>query len=263
MAEKSLGRLAVVGSGMQLGRDITSRAQSTIEQSDAVFAAVDEFTLVWLRTIRPDVVSLARHYADGRDRRETYLRMEADLVGAVEAGKDVCAVFYGHPGVFADVPHSAIRKLRERGFQATMDPGISSEACLYADLGIDPGAYGVQGHEATQFLIYERVVDPSAALILWQIGLVGDLTCTQFSTTPERLQALVNKLARTHSLDSPAIVYEAAMLPLLSPRTEQIKLRQLPEVVLKEYSTLYIPPNQSLNPDVESLNALGISPKNL
>src|SRR3546814_6212654 len=74
----------------------------------------------------------------------------------VRAGKQVCAVFYGHPGVFADVPHRVVRKAREEGIPARMEPGISAEACLYADLNLDPGQRGVQSMEATHFLVHDR-----------------------------------------------------------------------------------------------------------
>jgi hypothetical protein len=37
-----------------------------------------------------------------------------------------------------------------------MLPGISAEDCLFADLGIDPGIYGCQSYEATDFLANGR-----------------------------------------------------------------------------------------------------------
>lgn len=257
------GRLAVVGSGLQLGRDISQRALSTIRHADRVFAAVDEFTLAWLQTERADVVSLARHYGEGKDRRQTYREMEQDLVAAVEEGHTVCAVFYGHPGVFADVPHAAIAKLRQRGYLASMEPGISAEACLYADLGLDPGASGVQSFEATQFLVYRRQVDPGAALILWQVGLTGDLSCREFSTSAERLRVLQDKLLRDYAPDTPVVLYEAAILPSLPPRIDHLPLSVLPQAALKEFTTLVILPTQSLQPDEWALNQLGMSPRDL
>lgn len=252
------GQLAVVGSGMQLGRDISQRALSTIQQADCVFAAVDEFTLVWLQNLRPGVVSLARHYGEDKDRRQTYRDMEKDLVDAVVAGNKVCAVFYGHPGVFADVPHYTIRKLRELGYRATMDPGISAEACLYADLGLDPGASGVQSFEATQFLVYRRQVDPGAALILWQVGLTGDLSCRQFSTSAERLAVLVEKLLLDYPAETGIVLYEAAILPTLKPRIERLTLGDLARAELKEFTTLVIPAARALQPDEHSLSRLGL-----
>ena len=64
-------------------------------------------------------------------------------------------MFYGHPGIFAWSPHKVIKVARAEGYQAHMEPGISAEDCLYADLGIDPGRCGCQHYEASQLLFYE------------------------------------------------------------------------------------------------------------
>jgi len=37
-----------------------------------------------------------------------------------------------------------------------MLPGISTEDCLYADLGVDPGLIGSQNFEATDFIVSGR-----------------------------------------------------------------------------------------------------------
>jgi precorrin-6B methylase 1 len=253
----SRGRLIVVGTGIQLGRHVSQRVLSEIEQAEVVFGLADEFALDWLRQLRPDAIPLAGHYADGKDRRQTYREMEARILEPVRAGRQVCAVFYGHPGVFADVPHVALRKARAEGHAARMEPGISAEACLYADLGLDPGRRGVQSFEATQYLIYQRRVDPTAMLILWQVALVGDLSCTRFEADPARLQVLVDKLLRDYPPETGVILYEAARLPVVRFRAEHLRLTDLPTAVYKEYSTLVILPVAALEPDSDALAALG------
>ena len=165
------GALVFVGSGIQLGRDITRRALSEIEAADRVFCMADAFMLTWLQSIRPDAESLHTCYGENKDRRQTYREMEATLLDAVREGNRVCAVFYGHPGVFADVPHAAIGKDRGDGQPVRMDPGISAEACTTADQGPDPGKRGSQSMEDTQFLVYDRQIDSGALLLLWQVGL--------------------------------------------------------------------------------------------
>ncbi len=54
-----------------------------------------------------------------------------------------------------------------------MEPGISAEDCLYADLGLDPGTYGCQHYEASNLMFYQRTIDTAAYLILWQPGVAG------------------------------------------------------------------------------------------
>ena len=74
----------------------------------------------------------------------------------------ICLIGGQSAGVFAQAPRKAIEQARLEGFPARMEPGISSEDCLYADVGIDPGARGCQHVEATQFMMYRRRIDPSA-----------------------------------------------------------------------------------------------------
>lgn len=250
------GRLTIVGTGIQLGRHISQRTLSEIENAEVVYGLADEFAMDWLKDLRPDMVSLLDHYDEGKDRRQTYREMEARILGSVREGRDVCAVFYGHPGVFADVPHVALRKARAEGHEAVMEPGISAEACLYADLGLDPGAVGVQSFEATQYLIYQRCIDPSALLILWQVALAGDLSCSEFGARSDRLQVLVDKLTRSYPPDTEVILYEAAQLPVQRFRADRLALRDLPAASYQEYTTLVIPPVRELEEDTEMLERL-------
>ncbi|NLA68972.1 MAG: diguanylate cyclase [Gammaproteobacteria bacterium] len=243
------GRLVVVGSGIQFGRHASERCLSEIREAEVVFCLADTFTLAMVQGFRPDAINLGVHYAPGKDRRQTYREIDAAIMAAVDAGKRVCAVFYGHPGVFADVPHSVLRQARAKGIPARMEPGISAEACLYADLGIDPGQRGVQSMEATHFLYYDRKPDTDGLVLLWQVALSGDLTCTRLHAEPEGLQALVEKLLRWYPPEHEVILYEAARLPIESPRADRLALRDLPAAHYEEYTTLVIPPLGDLRGD--------------
>ena len=174
-AAASSAGLVVVGSGIQFGRHASERCLSEIREAQVVFCLADPFALAMVSGLRPDVINLGAHYAPGKDRRQTYREIDEAIMAQVRAGKQVCAVFYGHPGVFADVPHRVVRKAREAGIPARMEPGISAEACLYADLNVDPGHRGVQSMEATHFMVYDRVPDTAGLVLLWQVALSGDL----------------------------------------------------------------------------------------
>lgn len=251
------GRLVVVGTGIQMGRHISRRTISEIDSAEVLFGLADAVALKWLSERRPDLIPLNDYYGHGKDRRQTYREMEARILAEVRAGRSVCVVFYGHPGVFADVPHGAVRQARREGFEARIEPGISAEACLYADLGIDPGSRGVQSFEATQFLVFRRRLDPTSLLILWQVALSGDLSCTKFDAERDRLQVLVDKLTKTHPPDTEVILYEAAQLPIERFRADRMPLRGLPGADYKEYTTLIIPPSREIEPDEDALAALG------
>jgi len=244
------GSLACVGLGMMLGAHISPRSRSHIEQAEVVFAAVsDPLVELWLQQMNPDVRSLQPLYAEGKSRHDTYRGMVEAMMAPVRAGKTVCGVFYGHPGVFAQAPHEAIAQARDEGFAAVMEPGISAEDCLYADLGIDPGKTGCQHYEASQLMFYRRRLDPSAYLVLWQVGIAGDRSFRRFATGPAYRRLLVELLSEDYPSDHPCTLYEAATLPISRPRIETIALRELPEVTVGVQSTLVLAPSQPMVPN--------------
>ena len=258
------GKLICVGTGMRMAGQLTPIAKSYIETADVVIAAVPNvFARKWLQGIAKEYICLLGYYSDcnveGKNRRDTYRRMTETILQAVREGKTVCAAFYGHPGIFACISHMAIEGARAEGFSAHMEPGISAEDCLVADIGIDPGKTGVQAMETTQFMIYQRKIDPTCLLILWQPGLAGELSLKRFDTDAARLQVLVDKLARDYPLDHEVILYEAATHPLEQTRQDKIRLRDLPHASLKQITTLVIPAAAAMQLDqviIDRLKAL-------
>lgn len=236
------GELVVVGCGIQLGRHISQRCASEIRAADTVFVLADSLAFEWIAGQRPDARDLTTCYDEAVDRRISYRQMTDLIVDSVKSGHRCCAVFYGHPGVFAQVPHEAVREVRAAGLPARMEPGISAEACLYADLGIDPGDRGVQSFEATRLLVHRHRIDPAALVLLWQVALAGNIACTGFEPNPARLQVLVDKLGTWYAPDTPVILYEAAQLPIEEFRADSMTLADLPTARYKEYTTLVIPP---------------------
>jgi uncharacterized protein YabN with tetrapyrrole methylase and pyrophosphatase domain len=237
------GSIACVGLGMTLGSHLTPLARSHIEQADVVFAGLsDGIVEMWLGRMNPDVRSLQGYYQEGKSRLKTYREWVKVMMDEVRAGKKVCGVFYGHPGIFAWSPHKVIETARAEGFQAHMEPGISAEDCLYADLGIDPGRFGCQHYEASQLLFYEHRIDVRAYLVLWQVGVVGDLSLGRFSTGPAYKQVLVDVLSQNYPLDHEIIIYRGATLPIEKPRVQRMALRGLPNAVMTAEETVLIPP---------------------
>ena len=256
-ATPAAGSLACVGLGMTLGSHLGPLARSHIEQADVVFYALsDGIVELWLQRMHADVRSLQSFYQEGSSRMNTYWQMVEAMLVEVRAGKRVCGVFYGHPGVFAWVPHKAIELARDEGYRAHMEPGVSAEDCLYADLGIDPGAYGCQHYEASQLLFYQRRIDPTAYLILWQVGVVGDQSMARFSTNAAYRQVLVDVLARDYPLNHEVIIYRAATLPIDRPRMERTTLAALPRAVIGMAETVVIPPARPMQANPEILARL-------
>jgi len=251
------GSLVCVGTGMMLGAHISPRSRSHIEQADVVFAAVsDPVVELWLQAMNKDVRSLQPYYREGKSRHETYREMVDALMQEVRLGKRVCGAFYGHPGVFAQAPHRAIEQARAEGFSAHMEPGISAEDCLYADLGIDPGRFGCQHYEASQFMFYRRRIDPSAYLILWQVGIAGDRSFRRYATDSAYRQLLVELLSEHYPQDHEVVIYEAATLPINPPRMQKLALSELVNTELYLQSTMVLPPCQAMLRDEAMLTRI-------
>lgn len=235
---------------MTLGSHITPLSRSYIEKADVVFSLMsDGIVELWVQEMHPDVRSLQPYYSEGTSRLISYKAMIEAMLTEVRAGKRVCGAFYGHPGVFAWVPHRAIELAREEGYAAHMEPGVSAEDCLYADLGIDPGKYGCAHYEASQFMFYQRRIDPSAYLILWQVGVAGDQSLARFSTGSAYRQVLVDILAKDYPLDHEVIIYQAATLPIMTHKSQKLALVDLPKHDVNLEITLVMPPAQGLRPE--------------
>lgn len=243
---------------------ISTETRNLVQYADLVFAVLaDAFSLDYLSDLNPRVISLQHHYAKGRQRDETYERMVETILEPVRRGEHVCAAFYGHPGVFVRPSHEAIRRARAEGFRAQMYPAISAEDCLFADLGVDPARSGCQSYECMDFLLYGRVFDPTAALILWQPAALGDISRSSFKTDPGWVNALAEVLMEKYPPDHAITVYEAASFPLDDPRIEPVQLHRLHEVAFTQASTLYVPPLRAPALSRERLERLGVQEQDI
>ena len=246
------GSLVCVGVGMTLGSHITPLARRYIEKADVVFTALSDGVMeLWLEKMNPDVRSLQRYYREGKSRLQTYREMVDAVLTEVRGGKRVCAAFYGHPGVFAWTSHKAIELARREGYPAHMEPGVSAADCLYADLGIDPGKYGCQHFEASQFMLYRRRIDTAAFLILWQVGVAGDQSLARFATGASHRRVLVDLLSHHYDAAHEVTLYKAVTLAISRPQIVRLPLGALPEAECDMHSTLIIPPSSALVPDEE------------
>ena len=219
------GSLTVVGTGIDIVTQLTPAAQATIAAADEVlYLVADPVSALRVEALNPRARSLDELYAPTKDRRTTYEEIVAEIVSAVHAGADVCAVLYGHPGVFAYPGHAAVARLRGDGVPARMLPAVSSLDCLFADLGIDPARTGLQAYEATGFVTREPTVDADATLLLLQVGMLGVSGGAATAAVPGRFRRLALRLAELYGSDREAILYEAPTYPGAAPGIESFVL---------------------------------------
>lgn len=260
--DKEKGSLVVVGTGIQLINHMTHEARLAIRAADKVLHVVTDYpTERYISGLNPRSESLVHLYGQGKPRQETYGQMVDAIMAEVRTGHRVCAVFYGHPGVFVEPSHGAIKVARSEGYEARMLPGVSAEDCLFADLGIDPGESGCQSFEATDFLIYRRRFDPTSSLILWQIGVVG-VTDTRVIDRPNRnVEVLAEVLKIAYGGEHEVVIYEASPFPfpMSSPSMRRTTIDRLGEEAISQMATLYVPPKPP-SLDKEMLARLGMVP---
>lgn len=208
-----------------------------------LYLVPDPVSAAAIEALNPRARSLHGCYEDGVPHRHAYARMVEEILAPVRAGAHVCAAFYGHPGVFVLPSHEAIAIARAEGFPARMLPGVSAEDCLFADLGVDPAVRGCQSYEATRFLDERPVIEVRAALVLWQVGIVGSAVHSAAAEAP-RLPQLVELLAGLYGGDHEVVVYEASSYPGVAPLVRPVPLRSLAEAVTPA-ATLYVPPRSA------------------
>ena len=256
----SKGSLTIVGTGIQLGQ-MTIITKSYIENAEKVlYLVADVVTAKRVEMLNGTAESMHHFYKDGKERIHTYNAMSEHMLSFVRQGLKVCAVFYGHPGVFVTPTHQAIKQARAEGYSATMLAAVSADACLFADLGLDPSADGCQSFEATNFLVRKRIHDPNSALILWQVGLIGvfDRLYDLNTHNAVGIRVLTEVLAETYGLNHEVIIYEASEYPIYEARAQRIPLSELPTVELSSASTLYVPAKAKSKLDPEMMRRLGL-----
>ena len=249
--EAKSGSLVVVGVGINGPPQTTLEAAESIRTAEKVFYVVpDPVTALWIRRLNPTATTLDDLYAEGKDRYRTYQEMTNRMVAAVMDGYTVCAVFYGHPGVLVKSSHWAIRKVRRLGHYAKMAPGVSAEACMFADLGVNPGDAGVQSYEATDFLASRRRIDPTANVVLWQAGVIGEASVRPgMHARPERLQRLAARLLRQYPAGHRLVIYEGATFAANRPIVQRVRLDKLARSTVFSGATIFIPPLRQRRPD--------------
>ena len=206
-----------------------------------LFVVADPATAAWLASLNPRTRSLSGLYRPGVRRDRVYEAMVDEILAAVRGGSRVCAVFYGHPGVYVQPSHEAVRRAREEGLAARMLPAVSAEDCLFADLGVDPGEHGWQSYEATHFLARGVRPEPSASLVLWQVDAIGKRDSSR-APDPRGLHALGRALVALYPPAHEVVFYRASVYPLAEAEMVHVGLADVGSLPVAPAPTLYVPP---------------------
>ncbi len=190
------GSLAIVGTGICLGVQLTPESRAAIQNADAVlYLAAEPASRSWLESLRPDARSLHHHYRVGRPRRHSYDGMVDEILGLVRGGAAVCVAFYGHPGVFVYAVARRDRRAREEGFEHGCSRRLGRGLPVRRPRDRSR-TQGCLSFEATDFLVNARRSTRLPALVLWQVSVIG---AKEHRTTASRagLRVLENRLDST------------------------------------------------------------------
>jgi uncharacterized protein YabN with tetrapyrrole methylase and pyrophosphatase domain len=242
-AKEKKGSLIVVGTGIRVVGQMTVEAIAWIKSADRVLYTVDDpISEKVIRNLNPRAESLTPLYEAGKPCQETYEEMTKLIMANVREGYRTCVAFYGHPGVFTEPTHEAIRVATAAGFDAKMLPSVSAMDCLFAELGVDPGSNGIQAYGATDFLVRKRLFDPHAALVLWQVGIIGEACYRPEGYNLAPITLLVEKLLETYPSNHEVKLYEASPLPGFPATIIPLAINDLPKAKILPTYMLYIPP---------------------
>lgn len=238
------GRLTIVGTGLQLGH-LTLEAKGVLENAKKVLYLIsDPITEFYIKDLNKTAESMYRFYADGKERIITYNEIIEYILRTLFEYKDLCVAFYGHPGVFTYPSHKVIEKAREKGYEAKMLPGISTEDFIFAELGFDPGTYGLQTFEASQLLYKNLEYDSNCYLIIWQIGIIGIKDYSKNPQIKDKLTLLKDQLLKKYPKEHEIIFYTASTHRMFESTIIKSELQYLDTSDFDPLATLIIRPLQ-------------------
>lgn len=236
--------VALVGTGIKTIAHITEEAKGYISTCDKVIYLVNEPLLErYIRKLAKSSESLDEIYFNSKSRESAYNNIAQYIYSAIEDVRSLCVVIYGHPCVFA-TPGLLALSMLDDSIKTVVCPGISTQDCLYADSRFDPASGGIQSFDATEYLLYDKVVDPSSHVVIYQIGMVGNLGLPTNKINFEALNFIKKKLIELYKKEKKAVIYEAALYPGTHPKISEFDLEQLDRQELTTLSTLYIPPDK-------------------
>jgi uncharacterized protein YabN with tetrapyrrole methylase and pyrophosphatase domain len=253
--------LSIVGVGYNVAGHVTPETLSLIDQADRLFYLVtDPATASWLRSRHRAATSLHDCYREGERGLDASNAMVERILRPLADGLDVCAAFSGHPAIGMHTSHEALHRARAAGTRARMLPAVSFEDCLVADLGFDPGATGRMLYEATDFVTRPRPLDPGAALVLLQVGAVGERVYRP-GAAPDGagVRLLQEALARHFPSEHELWLYERSPLPVAESSVVRLPLAELSRGPVRVNTTLYSPPLERRPRDPAVLERLGLA----
>ena len=91
------------------------------------------------------------------------------------------------------------------------------------------------------FILYDVTYERYSDLIIWQLGMIGNLSPVFKNKNPEGLKLVQEKLLKSYPANHEIYLYEASLYPGIKSRIRSFNLITLIEQEITSISTLYIP----------------------
>lgn len=250
------GRLTIAGMGMRPGH-LTLQSRLAIQEADrVVYLLADTVMVEWVLGLNPHAESLEGCFSPGDPSQAECDEIIGRVLSLVRRGLGVCAVFHGHPGYANVLAGLMLRRAWGEDLPAAMLPAVSVEDCLFAEVGIDPGKYGCQSHDASDFIARRRRFDPCTALLLFGLNALGEGGDSPVHP-PATLHALGEILLAHYGVGHEVVVHETSLDSATPPETRRVPLGSLPEVRARRHAILFVPPLMQKPMDPAMLRRLG------
>ncbi len=236
----------IVGTGIQTVDQFTLESEAIVRASNEVlYVDTGIATRDFLEERCPRVTDLySESYTPERHRLDAYHHMAARVVEAALDHPPVTFAMHGHPVVFCYAPFLIADMASLLGLNVRVVPGISSLACLCADLMLDPGVSGLLMYEATEMLLRRRPLLPDVPTLLWQVGNLETRLHSMRASRPERLDRFRDYLLESYAPDHPVTAFYASPHALIPPTVFTFPLAEIGAHARALHAgvTLYLPP---------------------
>jgi hypothetical protein len=237
--------ITIIGLGVSVTDHVTPESERAIRSANEVlYVDTGVATRTWLEARCPVVTDLyGTCYAESGHRLDTYHHIAAQVVEAAMLRPPVVFAVQGHPTVFCYPPFLVKQVAELLGISVSIQPGISSMACLFAELMIDPAPHGLQMYEATDLLLRQRPLLADVPALIWQVGSLESHLFTARPSAPERFVRFRDHLLRYYAPNHPVTAIYASPHPLAASQISHFALGELTEhaAELQGGVTLYVP----------------------
>lgn len=238
--------LVIAGLGIKFLSHLTRETEKIIQNSDKVlYLANDRLFPEWILMSNKNSESLEGIYFSQSTRYDSYNAIKEKIISELKKYRNVSFIIYGNPNFLVQITALVEKAARSNGYPVYILPAISSLDCLLADLNINPGDGGMQLFEATELIVYRKMVDITSHVVIFQpaaIGQNGHIRNKDLAI--KGVKILSDCLYKFYDGDKQVIFYEASQFPNKKPIIINLPLKDICRGKISSKTTIYLSPSE-------------------